>query len=184
MDGIGEQGLFIIAALVIAFINWLSGTLKKKQAAQRGDDEQSQAHLREVTEDPQAQSDHDSWPSPDDGQNSRPQAASNAEQPVDPNRELREFFTALSGSPPVQAPPVTVIEETLPIQPPPFTEPAPVPEYPPSKGHYSVIQTGGSSRRNRIHPIIRKLRREGGAREAFIFSEILCKPKALRKTNS
>ena len=181
MDGIGEQGLFIIAALVIAFINWLSGTLKKKQAAQRGDDEQSQAHLREVTEDAQVQDDHDDWPSPDDEQNSPPLAAA---QPVDPNRELREFFEALSGSPPIQAPPVTVIEETLPIQPPPFTETAPVPEYQPSKDHYFVSQTGGSSRRSRIHPIIQKLRREGGAREAFIFSEILGKPKALRKTNS
>ena len=67
MEGIGDQGLFIIAALVIAFINWLSATLKKKQASRKEDDPQdAQALQREADEEAQALIDYDSWPSPDD----------------------------------------------------------------------------------------------------------------------
>ena len=181
MDGIGEQGLFIIAALVIAFINWLSGTLKKKQAAQQdaGEQEQPQAHQRQAGEEAQASLDHDSWPAPDDEGEVAPVAG--GPEPDDPNREIREFFAALSGTPPVEAPPVTVIEEELPIQPPPIPDPIPEPK---SSEGYHVAYVASSSRRDRTHPIIQKLRQEGGAREAFIFSEILGKPKSLRKTSS
>ena len=94
MEGIGEQGLFIIAALVIAFINWLSTTLKKKQAAQSGDDqqEQVQAHQRQADEEAQAYLDADSWPSPDGDGEVASVGPAPSPQPDDPNREIREFF--------------------------------------------------------------------------------------------
>ncbi len=174
MDGIGEQGLFIIAALVIAFINWLSGTLKKRKSAQHGDDEQSQAHHREASADALSHADHDSWPAPDDEQESAPLVASAPNpEPDDPNSEIREFFAALSGTPPVEAPPVPVMEVEEQAPPPPPTEP--VHELPSNEGYHVV----GSSRRSSQHPIIQKLLKEGGAREAFIFTQILGKPKAL-----
>jgi hypothetical protein len=177
MEGIGEQGLFIIAALVIAFINWLSTTLKKKQAAQSGDEqqEQVQAHQRQADEDAQAYLDADSWPSPDDD--------GEISQPDDPNREIREFFAALSGTPPVEAPPVPVmeVEEAPPVPPPPVE---PVHELPSHGGYQIAARVGSSRRRSGQHPIVKKLRKEGGAREAFIFSEILGKPKSLQKTSS
>ncbi len=183
MEGIGEQGLFIIAALVIAFINWLSSTLKKKQASQQDPTEQepSQAHRRQADEQAQAYLDDDSWPTPDDGAAQAIGPATNPE-PDDPNREIREFFGALSGTPPVEAPPVTVIEEELPIQPPPVPEP--IPEPPSSNAYHVVAHVGSSGRRERAHPMIKKLRQEGGARQAFIFSEILGKPKALQNKGS
>ena len=183
MEGIGEQGLFIIAALVIAFINWLSTTLKKKQAAQSGDDqqEQVQAHQRQADEEAQAYLDADSWPSPDDDGEVASVGPAPSPQPDDPNREIREFFAALSGTPPVEAPPVPVmeVEEPPPVPLPPVE---PVHELPSHEGHHIAPYAAGSRRRSGQHPIIKKLRKEGGAREAFIFSEILGKPKSLRRS--
>jgi len=182
MEGIGEQGLFIIAALVIAFINWLSATLKKKQASQRKEDapQETQALQREAEEEARSYIDHSSWPSPDDDSNLE---ASPASSPSiieeDPNQNIRDFFAALSGTPPVKAPPVPVTEiEQAPSVPQPLIElPSNTPgvSFPANPFAYPK-----SSRQSSLHPIIKKLRQEGGAREAFIFSEILGKPKSLR----
>lgn len=178
MDGIGENGLFIIAALVIAFINWLSGTLKKKKAAQRDADEHSHGNHHEASEETLSDAGHESWPAPDDEQESAPLVASAPNpEPDDPNREIREFFAALSGTPPVEAPPVPVMEVEEQAPPPPPTEP--VHELPSNEGYHVIPHVAGSSRRSSQHPIIKKLLKEGGAREAFIFTQILGKPKAL-----
>ena len=184
MEGIGEQGLFIIAALVIAFINWLSATLKKKQASQRKEDapQETQALQREAEEEARSYIDHSSWPSPDDDSNLE---ASPASSPSiieeDPNQNIRDFFAALSGSPPVKAPPVPITEleqsppvPQLPVELPSNTSRASSPVTP-----FSFPTSGNQSS---LHPIINKLRQEGGAREAFIFSEILGKPKSLRQS--
>ena len=87
MEGIGEQGLFIIAALVIAFINWLSSTLKKKQAAQRNEanPEEAQALQRQADEEAQSFIDHDSWPSPDDDPDGTPSSSTVQD---DPNQNM------------------------------------------------------------------------------------------------
>ena len=177
MDGIGEQGLFIIAALVIAFINWLSGTLKKRKSAQHDSDEHIHGNHREASEETLSHADHDSWPAPDDEQDLP--VADLQQGTNDPNREIREFFSALSGTSPVEAPPVTVIEEKLPVQPPPIPEPATIPKSQSSEAYYIAPHDADSSRKKRIHPIIQKLLKEGGARDAFIFTQILGKPKAL-----
>ena len=184
MDGIGEQGLFIIAALVIAFINWLSGTLKKKQASRRSADEQVQAQHNEASEEPLSHTDHDSWPAPDN-EPDLPLADSELE-PRDPNREIREFFAALSGTPQVEVPPATVIGNIPEIAPTPVTAPPLSTEH---VGPYTIADHDhdhdhdhpqAGNRKIQVHPIIRQFRKEGGARQAFIFSEILGKPKALR----
>jgi hypothetical protein len=179
MEGIGEQGLFIIAALVIAFINWLSSTLKKKQAAQRNEanPEEAQALQRQADEEAQSFIDDDSWPSPDDDPDGTPSSSTVQD---DPNQNIREFFAALSGTPPVEAPPVPVTElqQASPVPPPPVALPGGTPAAPTSATAFALPAARGQSG---PHPIIRKLRQEGGAREAFIFSEILGKPKSLRQ---
>ena len=182
MEGIGEQGLFIIAALVIAFINWLSSTLKKRQAAQRNeaDPEEAQALQRQADEEAQSFIDDDSWPSPDDDPDTgAPSSSSPPTVQDDPNQNIREFFAALSGTPPVEAPPVPVteLEQASPVPPPPVALPR-TPVVATKATAFSLPAARGQSG---PHPIIRKLRQEGGAREAFIFSEILGKPKSLRQ---
>ena len=180
MEGIGEQGLFIIAALVIAFINWLSATLKKKQASRKEDDPQEAQALHREEEEAQSYIDHSSWPSPDGEPNlGATPASSPSIIEEDPNQNIRDFFAALSGTPPVKAPPVPVTEiEQAPSVPQPLIElPSNTPgvSFPANPFAYPK-----SSRQSSLHPIIKKLRQEGGAREAFIFSEILGKPKSLR----
>ncbi len=181
MEGIGEQGLFIIAALVIDFINWLSSTLKKRQAAQRNeaDPEEAQALQRQAEEEAQSFIDDDSWPSPDDDPDTGAPSSSSPTVQDDPNQNIREFFAALSGTPPVEAPPVPVteLEQTSPVPPPPVAL-LRTPAVATKATAFSLPISRGQSG---PHPIIRKLRQEGGAREAFIFSEILGKPKSLRQ---
>ena len=182
MEGIGEQGLFIIAALVIAFINWLSATLKKKQASRKEDDPQEAQALHREEEEAQSYIDHSSWPSPDGEPNlGATPASSPSIIEEDPNQNIRDFFAALSGSPPVKAPPVPITEleqsppvPQLPVELPSNTSRASSPVTP-----FSFPTSGNQSS---LHPIINKLRQEGGAREAFIFSEILGKPKSLRQS--
>ena len=185
MEGIGDQGLFIIAALVIAFINWLSATLKKKQASRKEDDPQdAQALQRDADEEAQALIDYDSWPSPDDEPN--PEATTASSPSIieeDPNQNIRDFFAALSGSPPVKAPPVpiTELEQAPPVPQLPVESPSNASEVSSPVTTFSYPTSGNQSS---LRPIINKLRQDGGAREAFIFSEILGKPKSLRQSGS
>ena len=175
------QGLIVIAILVITFINWLSQTLKQKAAKKDGElvdksnerataakKEPQYIHNQEIAREPSPQR-----PGPEMG--------------------VREFLAALSGSEAPQQPqPIPVITHEKELQEQSkvqeiqhdtaisdwktqlrtkttgLKDPKPVPTF-----------TISSDRKfKKTHPIALKLRREGGAKEAIILSEILGKPKA------
>jgi hypothetical protein len=185
VDDIGGEGLFILAAVVIAFINWVSNTLKQK-AAQR-EIERRQAR-GDVPEEP-AQESSEGWPEPD---------VSKQGGAADGNREIRDFFSALAGGQPAQ-------QQPQPQAPPePVAATRPTPTSPPtaqsswaapkikkptlSASERAALQrlkggqlqvAGARSKQRSRHSIIEQLRRPGGARDAVVFSEILSKPKGL-----
>ena len=87
MEGEGGQGLLLIAFLVIAFINWVSNSLKERaeqrEAAKR---RQRQAQSSQERSDGRHE---EAWPEPE------PAA-------IDPSQQLRDFFDSLAGNPPAQ----------------------------------------------------------------------------------
>ena len=181
------QGLLVIAIIFITFINWLSQTLKKKAAKKRG----------EPVEEPAKQS----TAATKVAQYSTDQEISETTIPQrsGPEMDVRKFLAALSGTEPPQQPqPVPIItqgqeeqehgkvEEVLTVtesadwEPEQATEPAwlrdqspdPDPDPDPDQILHHLKKT------KKPHPIVLKLRSEGGAKEAIILSEILGKPKA------
>ncbi|MDA7605670.1 hypothetical protein N8631_02710 [Verrucomicrobiales bacterium] len=184
-DGDGGQGLLIIAIIVITFINWLSQTLKEKAAKKNGQIlDESHEKVNLVNE---------------EAQQSQNREISESPAPQGPGAEMgiREFLAAMSGAEsPEQPRPVPVItqdqqgQEQEPVQQiQSVTEVfdwEPEQEQKPEVSEPYDLETElpkpirSVENVRKIHPIILKLRREGGAREAIIFSEILGKPKALR----
>ena len=185
------QGLLVIAIIFITFINWLSQTLKKKAAKKRG----------EPVEEPAEQS----TAATKVAQHSTDQEISETTIPQrsGPEMDVRKFLAALSGTEPPQQPqPVPIItqgqeeqehgkiEEVLTVtesadwepepawlgdqspDPDPDPDPGPGPGPGPGQILHHLKKT------KKTHPIVLKLRSEGGAKEAIILSEILGKPKA------
>ena len=183
-DGSGGQELLIIAIIVITFINWLSQTLKAKAAKKNGEIvDESHEQVNAVNEQAQYGPDQEMSESP---------AAQGPGQPMD----IREILAAMTGAEaPEQPRPVPVMTQEQQVLEPelevfdPYVlepEPEPEPDQEPEVSEAYALKPGlaastRSTRKNReTHPIVLKLRREGGAKEAIILSEILGKPKALR----
>lgn len=189
MDDIGGEGLFILAAVVIAFINWVSNTLKQKAAQREIERRRARGDL---PEEPVHES-LEGWPEPD----VHPQGGA-----ADANQEIRDFFSALAGGQPAQqqaqpqpqAPPTPVVVAPASTPPPTAKSSWSAPELrtqtlSPSEraalqrleGAKLQVATHRVSQRGQ-HPIIKQLRRPGGARDAVIFSEILGEPKGLAES--
>jgi len=178
-DGSGGQELLIIAIIVITFINWLSQTLKAKAAKKNGEIvDESHEQVNAVNEQAQHGPDQEMSESP---------AAQGPGQPMD----IREILAAMTGAEaPEQPRPVPVmtqeqqvLEPELEVFDPYVLEPEPEPDQEPEVSEAYGLKPGlaASTRKSReTHPIVLKLRHEGGAKEAIILSEILGKPKALR----
>ncbi len=178
MDGFDGEGLFILAAVVIAFVNWLSNTLKARAARRETERRRARGELPPT----ETADEEGSWPEPD--------TAPDIYVPggADANQEIRDFFAALSGEAPPQPEPVPVVEAPL-LQ----REPAPRWETPPpiepelsaaERRALDNIQEfplspDASRQRRPVHPIVDMLRSSVGARNAIILAEVLGKPKAL-----
>lgn len=182
------EGLFIIAALVIAFINWLSNSLKRKAALREQERRRARGELvEEESVDWGMESDDSTFPEPDEPV---------VRESQDPNAEIRAFFEALSGNAPQQAPPppqeapVAVQAQPTPVA----VEQAPdhwrAPEV--RRGRLSAAEKAALSKvrdgfskpqrkRGDNFALIRRLFREGGVRDAVIFAEVLGKPKSLEE---
>jgi len=175
------QGLLVLAFVVIAFINWVSNTLKER-AEQR---EAAKRRSRNLSESPPPAREQDSWPAPEPTTVSREEA--------DPSQQLRDFFDSLSGNKPKPA-------EQPAQKPEPVAKiPAPRAERVESWKAPEVTQAAlsaeelqaldrlnnakprrrRSSRSSGGHPLIKKLRTAGGAREAVLLAEVLGQPKGL-----
>ena len=175
------QGLIIIAIIFITFINWLSQTLKKKAAKKRGEPvEEPAEQATAATKVAQYGTDQEI------SEPTIPQRSG-------PEMDVRKFLAALSGTEPPQQPqPVPIItqeqeeqeqgkvEEVLTVtesadwEPEPATEPARLRDQSPDSDQILDF----NKKTKKTHPIVLKLRSEGGAKEAIILSEILGKPKA------
>ena len=165
-----DQELLIIAVLVITFLNWVSTKLKERSDRKKGilpDQEQQEIDYSEEPE------------------------ISFSNEPNNQFQEslgLKDLIDALGGNEmPKQI-------EPIPITPPIIEEATTYHESINSEGtpdseNLNFITEKKSNRSNEIwnkqtssiHPIIKKLRQDGGAREAIIFSEILKKPLGLRR---
>ena len=186
MGDFDGEGLFILAAVVIAFVNWLSNSLKKKAAAR-------EEQKRIARGEPPAAEEESGWP--------------DAEQPTiaksDANSQLHSFFESLAQTA-APAPPPPQEERARParqipaprveaVAPPPIRSEAASWQAPEVKRaklseaeRRALANLGGisASRRKKrsregAHPLIAKLRESGGAREAIVFAEIIGRPKAL-----
>ena len=192
MDEFSGEGLFILAAVVIAFVNWLSNTLKQRAAARDAAERRARGELPEEEHEQHGAHDDSSWPELDESP-----APSQRRSVADPNQEIRNFFEALSGGQATQPQP----QPTARVQ---VQTPPPVPssqEQPPAWSERKVerpqlsaaeraalhrverqqdlaTQRGLHARKAK-HPVIDLLRKEGGARQAIVLVEILGKPKAL-----
>ena len=164
-----DQELLIIAIIVITFLNWLSTKLKERSARKKGilpEDEQQQIDPQEDL--------------PISG-------ISDVNNQIQEEMGFKEFLTALSGNePPTQVVPIPLPDSNA--KPPPLkSEPANLEKVSNfdnadiSKAYASKAVDRLEIRTSSIHPIIRKLRQEGGAKEAIILGEILRKPIALRQ---
>ena len=177
------QGLIIIAIIFITFINWLSQTLKKKAAKKSGEPvekpaEQATAATKVAQYSPDQEISEPTIP-----------------QRSGPEMDVRKFLAALSGTEPPQQPqPIPIItqeqeeqeqgkvEEVLTFtesadwEPEQATEPAWLRDQSPDPDPDQIL--GFYKKTKKTHPIVLKLRSEGGAKEAIILSEILGKPKA------
>ena len=164
-----DQELLIIAIIVITFLNWLSTKLKERSARKKGilpEDEQQQIDPQEDL--------------PISG-------ISDVNNQIQEEMGFKEFLAALSGNElPTQVAPIPLPDSN--IKPPPLkSEPDNIEKT--SNYQDTDISIANTSkpldrleiRTPSIHPIIKKLRQEGGAKEAIIFAEILRKPIALRQ---
>lgn len=173
------QGLMVIAFLVIAFINWLSTTLKEKAAQREIERKRARGELEEDTfdwgeEEPQWQQTAEARPAPAQ------------QQPINQKDELRDFFEALAGkTPPRQPEPVATAQA-------PSTAARTARQASEIKRvklsdqekaalrRFEANSTGGMERPAiKVHPLIEKLRQPGGPRDAVVFAEIFGKPKGM-----
>lgn len=179
------QSLFIIAAIVIAFVNWLSTKLKKRAAARKGEASLEIAAEEEPTPKPE----EESWSEPDELVDSpQPQA-------IEPDPGIREFLDALSGTAPPPQPqplPPIILSEEAPYPDGAFEQPGTQKEpsdraikreqkkqTSPADLHLDYLKFMSTKKSKPVHPIILQLRKEGGAQQAIVLSEILGKPRAL-----
>ena len=171
------QGLIIIAIIFITFINWLSQTLKKKAAKKRGEPVEEPAEQENAaTKVAQYSTDQEI-------------SESTIPQRSGPEMDVRKFLAALSGTESPQQPqPVPIItqeqeeqeqgkvEEVLTVTESADWEPEPARLRDQSPDPSQILPFNKKTKKT--HPIVLKLRSEGGAKEAIILSEILGKPKA------
>jgi len=165
----GGEGLFILAAIVIAFINWLSNTLKKKAAAR--DSARRQMLGDQPPPTPDVESDGwpepDSWPEPD------------VHTPATQNsQDIRDFFAALTGGSSEQPQPEPPYAPTV-----IHTMEAP-PEHVAPARRAPTRSSAPEIRKKKRHPIIAQLRTSHGARHAILLAEIIGKPKGLADNGS
>lgn len=173
------QGLIIIAIIFITFINWLSQTLKKKAAKKSGEPvEEPAEQANAATKVAQYSTDQEI-------------SESTIPQRSGPEMDVRKFLAALSGTESPQQPqPVPIItqeqeeqeqgkvEEVLTVTESADWEPEPARLRDQSPVPDPVQILDPNKKTKKTHPIVLKLRSEGGAKEAIILSEILGKPKA------
>ena len=164
-----DQELLIIAIIVITFLNWLSTKLKERSARKKGilpEDEQQQIDPQEDL--------------PISG-------ISDVNNQIQEEMGFKEFLAALSGNePPTQVAPIPLPDSN--IKPPPLKSKTTDLEKASNDENADVSKAYTRKpvdrleiRTSSIHPIIRKLRQDGGAKEAIILGEILRKPIALRQ---
>ena len=164
-----DQELLIIAIIVITFLNWLSTKLKERSARKKGI----------LPEDEEQQIDSQAPP--------QITGISDVNNEIQEEMGFKEFLAALSGNEtPTQVAPIPLPDSNA--KPPPLkSEPANLEKSSNfdnadiSKANASKAVDRLEIRTSSIHPIIRKLRQEGGAKQAIIFAEILRKPIALRQ---
>ena len=192
MDGFSGEGLFILAAVVIAFVNWLSNTLKQRAAARDAAERRAHGELPEEEHEQHGAHDDTSWPELDETP-----APTSRRAATDPNQEIRSFFEALSGG--QQAQPTTRARVQAPPPVPSSEQQAPAwSERKVEQPQLSAIERAALHRverredlaiqrklhdRESKHPLIALLRKEGGARQAIVLAEVLGKPKALAETD-
>ena len=164
-----DQELLIIAIIVITFLNWLSTKLKERSARKKGilpEDEEQQIDSQAPTQ---------------------ITSISDVNNEIQEEMGFKEFLAALSGNemPPQVAPiplpdsnikPTPLKSKTTDLEKASNDEKADT-----SKSNTRVPVNRLETRTSSIHPIIAKLRKEGGAKEAIILAEILRKPIALRQ---
>ena len=191
MDEFSGEGLFILAAVVIAFVNWLSNTLKQRAAAREAAERRARGELPEEEHEQHGAYDDTSWPALDE-----PQAP--ARQPAaDPNQEIRNFFEALSGGQPAQPQPQPTARVEVPTPPPvphPESQARSWSERKVERQQLSAAEQAALARvqrqrdltlqhelhsRGSAHPAMALLRQRGGAQQAIVLAEVLGKPKAL-----
>ena len=161
-----DQELLIIAIIVITFLNWLSTKLKQRSARKKGI----------LPEDEEQQIDSQAPP--------QITGVSDVNNEIQEEMGFKEFLAALSGNePPTQVVPIPLPDSNEKL-PPLKSEPANLEK----ASNDDISKTYARKpidrleiRTSSIHPIIRKLRQEGGAKEAIILGEILRKPIALRQ---
>ena len=164
-----DQELLIIAIIVITFLNWLSTKLKERSARKKGilpEDEQQQIDPQEDL--------------PISG-------ISDVNNQIQEEMGFKEFLAALSGNePPTQVVPIPLPDSNA--KPPPLKSKTTDLEKASNDDNTDISKKYTRKpvdrleiRTSSIHPIIRKLRQEGGAKEAIILGEILRKPIALRQ---
>ena len=164
-----DQELLIIAIIVITFLNWLSTKLKERSAKKKGI----------LPEDEQQQTDSQAPP--------QITGISDVNNQIQEEMGFKEFLSALSGNEmPQQVAPIPLPDSNI--------------KPPPSKSKTTDLEKASDdenadrsksntreqvdkleTRTSSIHPIIAKLRKEGGAKEAIILAEILRQPIALRQ---
>ena len=164
-----DQELLIIAIIVITFLNWLSTKLKERSARKKGilpEDEQQQIDPQEDL--------------PISG-------ISDVNNQIQEEMGFKEFLSALSGNEmPPQVAPIPLPDSN--IKPPPLKSKTTDLEKASNDDNTDISKKYTRKpvdrleiRTSSIHPIIAKLRKEGGAKEAIILGEILRKPIALRQ---
>lgn len=158
----GQNPFWIIAIIVIAFINWLSESLKKRQGAKRAEQER-QEYIRQKANQP-VKSNEPKFEKP------APQSEA--------REEIMNFFESLTGRPsPAKPKP----------EPTPVPASAPLPVLPPKSPVFNAGKKKETLRR-RTRPATRRgnsiralLSSPGAARQAFILKEVLDTPKSLQE---
>ena len=164
-----DKELLIIAIIVITFLNWLSTKLKERSARKKGI----------LPEDEEQQIDSQAPP--------QITGISDVNNQIQEEMGFKEFLAALSGNePPTQVAPITLPDSN--IKPPPLKSKTTDSEKASNDENAYISKAYTRKPVDRLeirtssrHPIIRKLRQEGGAKEAIILGEILRKPIALRQ---
>lgn len=190
-----SEGFFVLAVLVITFINWVSDQLKRRAAKKRGEPVEEEDGSKYIFFEDEAESDQET---------SLGQSESARGPREDPNEEIRRFFEAISGQAPVveaPRPEPQFVEET----PPPVPKVArasakaagQIPEETVKKPELNaeekaaleryqrMINAGGIARRAEARAASTDalrdiLRNKDSVRQAILINEILAKPKGLQ----